>query len=428
MSKSLIMPPDEILVYGNYDVAVCGAGAAGVSAAIAAARNGANVILLEQRNCAGGMASSGGLGHLSLFSAWGSSDRVVGGIAYEIAVRTAKEGFGLCTNTDAEIDTEGLKYVLDCMLEEAGVHVLFDTYISQTYVMDGKAQGVIVQNDEGRRLVYAKRIIDATGSGSVCASANCDFHDTDGTEPLPPTLIFSVGGADYDKVNAYRKGDIHLNKALSKAIDDGAELDPSVRLEAWWRSPNKPDQLVVNMIHLKSVSTEDAASKSESFMRARGQAHQLINVFRKYVDGMQGVFLNSTAQMLGMRESRRVVGEYKLSEKDLHSGVRPYDSIGWGTYFSKSFLSTGVEIERGAKYGIPYRIMLPKFVDNLFVAGQAVSTEKRVAPCLNIMSSCSLMGEASGTAAVLSLRAKVRPKEFEVSKLQEALKEQGVIL
>ena len=156
------------------DVLVVGGGPAGVAAAFAAARHGAKTLIIEQFNCLGGVATSGGHGHMVFYSSWGTHEVVVGGIPFEIARRVADAGWGAFDHRASDFEVEGLKIVLEDMAAECGVQLLYHTFFSRTVVENGKAIGAVVQNKTGRNVILAKRIIDCTGDGDAAAGARPD--------------------------------------------------------------------------------------------------------------------------------------------------------------------------------------------------------------------------------------------------------------
>ena len=162
----------------DYDVIVVGGGPAGVGAAFAAARQGAKVLVIEQFNCLGGVATAGGHGHMSIGSAWRSQTRVVGGLFQEVCQRIADEGFGRSDVYGSWFEVEGLKFLLERIAAECGVDVLYYTFFCESVIEDGVVAGIVVQNKSGRSEIRAKRVIDCTGDGDVAASA--------GAPPLAP--------------------------------------------------------------------------------------------------------------------------------------------------------------------------------------------------------------------------------------------------
>ncbi len=201
--KTLPEINQEIPIFAEVDVLVVGGGPAGVGAAISAARLGAKVLIVEQFNCLGGVATSGGHNHYSQFNAWADPViQVVGGIADEIRRRMLASGWATYDGSCLDFDLEGMKLLFDQMTAEAGVQVLYYTFYCDTLVQDGAAIGGIIQNKSGRQAILAQRIIDCTGDGDAAFHAGAPFEQgrpQDG-RCQPTTLMFMIGGVDWPRV------------------------------------------------------------------------------------------------------------------------------------------------------------------------------------------------------------------------------------
>jgi len=420
----------------KYDVVVCGGGPAGVSAAFAAARMGAKTLIVEQFNCLGGVATAGGHGHICLYSAWGTSERVVGGITFEMAERVVKAGYGICDNSHADFEVEGMKLVLEQMAEESKTDLLYHSLVSDAIVKEGKVTGVKVQNKNGTQKIMADRIIDCTGDGDVAARAGCGFDmgDEDNGFCQPVTLMFTIGGVDYEKVKDFRGGSYKLEHVWKKAQENGDMRPFQHCVMGWWWTPTRPDQLGINFTHVNFIDSTKAEDLTKATIEGRKQAYESIKVYRKYVPGMENCYMISTPNTVGIRESRRIHGLYTLTKEDLLAMRKFDDSIGYGSFFIDIHSVSGPGMDRkeyrpekGFKYQIPYRILLPKDVDNLLVAGRCASCTHEALGSLRVMPQCGVMGQAAGVAAVISLNRGISPKEISVAELQRSLKEQNCI-
>ncbi len=304
MNKKTYKVTEELAVAYEVDILVVGGGPAGVSAAFSASRLGMDTLLVEQFNCLGGIATAGGHGHICLYSSWGTNERIVGGITYEIAQRVMKEGFGVHNNSSLDFEVEGMKLVLEKMAEESGVKLLYHTFFSDSIVEDGKIVGAIVQNKSGRQVIIAKRIIDCTGDGDVSAKAGCEFDfGEEGTGLCQPaTLMFTIGGVDYERVRAFRGSDYKLEWVWKKAQENGDMRPFQDQVMGWWWTPTRPDFLGINFTHINFINSTKAEDLTKATIEGRKQAYESIEVFRKYIPGMENCYMVSTPNTVGIRE------------------------------------------------------------------------------------------------------------------------------
>ncbi|HPO91808.1 MAG TPA: FAD-dependent oxidoreductase, partial [Victivallales bacterium] len=275
------------------DVLVCGGGPAGFSAAFAASRMGARTLIVEQFNCLGGVATAGGHGHICLYSAWGTNERIVGGIIWEAAKKVEKAGYGVCNNSSADFEVEGMKLILEQMAEESNTDLLYHTFASEAIVKDNEIKGIVVYNKNGRQEIYADRIIDCTGDGDIAAMAGCSFDYGDEESGLcqPVTLMFTIGGVDWDKVVKFRQeyqnkfpddsNPWKLERVYAEAIKNGDMRPFQTGNMGWWWTPTRPDQIGVNFTHVTNIDSRKAEDLTKATIEARKQAYETINVYRK---------------------------------------------------------------------------------------------------------------------------------------------------
>jgi len=430
-------PIREIPILDQVDVLVVGGGPAGVGAAISAARLGAKTLVVEQFNCLGGVATSGGHNHFSLYTAWNDFDTpIVGGVAEEMRSRILAEGIGTYRNGCIDFDLEGVKFLLDRMAAEAGVNVLYYTFYCDTLVEDGKVIGGIVQNKSGRQAILAHRVVDCTGDGDAAFHAGASFwqgRPEDG-RCQPCTLMFTIAGVDWPRVaewrSTYQKHEVWL-----KAQADGIMEPFQSVIMGFWHTDVLPDQVGINMTHLVDVDTTNARDLTWATVEGRRQAHHLVDVFRQVVPGMEQCYMISSAPALGLRESRRIEGVVTLTAEDIMAQRQWDDTIGYGSFYIDIHNPAGPGMgdqtwypPKGWRYQMPYGVMVPKEIDNLLVAGRCISTDHVALGSTRIMSTCMVLGEAAGAAALLSLHEEVAPRELDAEVLRGQLRAQGAIV
>ncbi|MEN6642277.1 MAG: FAD-dependent oxidoreductase [Armatimonadia bacterium] len=446
----VLEPERRTRVRAHVDVVVCGGGPAGVGAAFAAARAGANTLVVEHYGCLGGCATSGMLNRLGPYH--DQEKMIVGGIPFEILERLVKLDAAIMPrpgpwggvdgpNADywAPFDPETLKFVLDTMAEEAGVSVLFDTKVAGAIVASGKVQGVFIESKSGREAILAKVVIDATGDGDVAASAGAAYEQgrpADGlTQPIG--LFSKVHNLGRDEAVAFLEQ--HRQEMLREAEGRGETVPRPVFAGYGAGSDNllRADETYYNADHVHGADATNVAEISRAWVEARKQIWQSYGFAKRNVPGYERAYIAATGAMLGVRESRRVLGEYVLTGDDVLASRKFPDAIArYACYIDVHAVgSPGQEStynrkspQAGTSYDIPYRCLVPQEVENLLVAGRCFSATHEALASARMIPCCMAMGQAAGTAAALAAGQGTPPRKVEVAALRQSLLAQGVSL
>lgn len=450
----------DIPVESDYDLLVAGGGPAGSAAAICAARLGARVLLVEATGCLGGMGTSG---LVSTFGPMADGERtLVGGFCRELVETMHARGF-LGPGVTPEFWTshlnrwipfkpEGLKRLLDELTVAAGVEVRFFTRVIDTDAdaAAGRVRGAVISNIEGYRYVRAKAFIDATGDAQLAAlaGAECRVAGVDTEAIAPSTLCSLFGGMNWDDPaygDDYAGIDAIKMKArkvwLLQAIEDGHFSQPDRFMPGMNKIGRFTAQL--NAGHVFGLDGLNIRSLSDGMMEGRRTAVEYAEFFRKYVPGCENLEHLATAPVMGVRDTRRILGEFELTIEDYLSCRqfpdqvavynRPTDVHPTNTSkeeyerFLRDFEGNG-RLGRGQFVGIPYSILVPRGWENLWAAGRNHSADTKVHGSIRAQSAAYMMGQAAATAAVQSIRTGQPACDLDTEALVTTLRENGAFL
>ena len=444
------------------DVVVVGGGPAGMCAAIAAARQGVRVILVEQGAFCGGMATRGLVGpFMTCYDAKGET-MIIRGLFEEIVDRMVARGFAIHPSqvragtaftswitTGHEhvtpFEPEGLKVIMDEMLTQAGVKILYHTDFLRPVLEGDTITGILVSSKRGLSVIKGTVIIDCTGDGDV--AHRCGVPYEMGNEEMklmqPATMFFHISNVDHEAVEAdiqqnlhnfYRKDGVNYRSFHWRVSEARANGDWSLKRVSigLFRMP-KPDEWCVNTSRIMDVDSTDNESLTRAELEGRQQAQQILRFLRKYVPGCENARLKSTASYVGIRESRHIQGDYRLTAEDLRESKVPEDSIllaANSVDVHGRFGPTSNEYVpiKGDYYGVPYRSLLPKGIEQLLIAGRCVSADSTAAGAIRVMPPCMAMGQAAGTAAALAVKTGETVRRVDVKNLRKVLKENGAFL
>ncbi|SET70416.1 FAD-dependent oxidoreductase [Paenibacillus sp. NFR01] len=436
------LPSASIPVSADVDVLVIGGGASGIAAAIAAANGGATIMLVEQRGFLGGM---GTVALVPAFCPFTDKQKpIIRGLGLQLMERM-KQACDPCYREEYQevldwvpIDPEVLKRVYDDAILESGVTPLYHTFVYDVVLSEDRKtiRGVIIVNKTGRSFISCRYIIDCTGDGDIAALAGAPFQKGGETGELQPgSMCYLLANVERPRFRRFLEdsGDTgQLHKTVEQAIADGAlpEGRKSISGLAWIS-----DYLVgVNFGHVFGVDGTLAEDLTRGAIEGRRTAERQLQFFRRYVPGFEHAHMVASGEQLGIRETRRIEGDYILTVDDFLAARSFPDDIARNAYYidihlanSKSDMTFN-HLPPGVSHGVPYRIMLPLGIDNLWVAGRSVSSDRAVQGSLRVMPNCFSMGQASGTAAALALQSGTGSRGISVAELQRRLLEQEVWL
>jgi ribulose 1,5-bisphosphate synthetase/thiazole synthase len=448
----------DIPVYAEVDVVVAGGGPAGIGAAIAAARNGSRTLLIERLSFLGGVATAAPMPVLNV------PVETFSGVCRELFGRLIASG-GAVSGRLVNFDPEMLKEMALDMALESGVELLFYTWVVAPIKDGDTLRGVIIENKSGRQAVLAKVVIDCTGDADIASASGVPCvkgREVDG-KMRPVTTLFRMGGVDVARVVDYSRAHpeeftVDPNKNVLD-IDEGV-----VRIEGFYdtvKRARENDELDANIHYLRmegvdiqkgivfinnvrvyNIDGTSSADLTRAEIEARRQMRQLAAFIQKYIPGCEQSFFIDSAVSIGVRETRRIRGDYLLTADDCFAG--------------QTFLDGVVELHRRVVYGheihspdageggendstrreaglertfqIPYRSLLPQRVEGLLVAGRSISGDHDADAWFRGIYSCISMGQGAGTGAALAVRSGVVPRQVDVQELRRTLAAQGVNL
>ncbi|MDR1601414.1 MAG: FAD-dependent oxidoreductase [Tannerella sp.] len=450
----------ETPVIAMPEVLVVGAGPAGISAAIAAARTGAKTMIVERYGIVGGNITAAMVNPFFTFHDI-HGRQVIKGIAEEMVRRMTARNVSCGHVTDLTFDNasmtpfdpEGSKAILFEMLEDAGVEILLHSLVVGTQVDGGYIRSVLIENKSGRQAICPEYVIDCSGDADVAALSGAPYtlgRQEDGAMQ-PATLYFRVGGVNLLTLRLWMKANRHLlkdspadeeidgqkaiallglNEQVEEAVRSG-ELDPETAPRIlMYELPNS--QFSVNTTRLQKIDGTNVNDLTRAEIALRKQVLQIHAFLKKRIGGFAESYIIDTGINAGIRETRHITGDYTLTEDDVLNGKSFDDGISCGTFAIDIHPPHGREqIFTGSGkvvYEIPYRTLLPRGLNNLLVAGRCISAGHAAFGSIRVMATCMGVGQGAGVAAGMLAKSKTTVREIDAAELRAQLIRQGQYL
>ena len=420
---------------GRYDVVVVGAGSAGSAAAISSARLGARTLLVDRLPFLGGTSTAVLDTFYAFYTPGERARRVVGGLGWEVAERLKADGMAFerpntyGAGTGVTYDPEVLKVVWERLAEDAQVDVLLHTWATGVELRDGRAVAVRTWNKGGESVIQAGAIIDASGDADLCAMAGVPYEDARSTPNLQSlSTIFRVANVDTEKASALPRAELWAR--MRRAAESGDYRLP--RLEGSWHRTPHAGVITVHMTRIPNVDATDPEQLTRAEIEGRRQVREYHRFLRDKVPGFDRSVLVATSPAIGVRESRRVIGDYRLTRDDVLDARRFEDEIALcGAPIEDHAAGADTRwtyVPESGVYGIPYRCLLPEGVEGMLVAGRCFSATHDAHASARSMATCMAMGQAAGTAAAMSVASQATPRSVEHAALRSCLLENHALL
>ena len=414
------------------DLCVVGAGPAGVAAAVTAARRGLKVTILDAHTMAGGMSTAA---RVPLF------------MDYSDGKRTLMPGFGEEVrerlDTAAPINSEKLKSVYEDLLTEAGVRIIYSARLAHVICENGKISSAVFAGLSGMFAVSATLYVDGTGDGTLAAWSGADFKigDDSNGDVMPSTLCSLWTGFDwmaFVQGGAMNHNDDKLIPLLEAAYEAGELSEMDYHHTGLTRLNDK--SAGGNIGHVFNIDATDEVSVTDGLINARRGLREYERFYQRHISGFSDAAIVDSGSLLGIRESRRIMGEYVLCRGDYDSRASFPDEIGRYNYpadihpsrstkeqlLEHKKVFRGEAYKPGESYGIPYRILLPLKVDNLLLAGRCVSCDRYMFSSIRTIPGAYITGQAAGVAAAMAFKAGCLPRELDGTEVSREMARSGM--
>jgi len=449
-TNRIVEPQRNIPVLDACDVLVIGGGPAGLSAALSAKRAGADTILLERYGCFGGVITTVGVETLAWYRYEGTVDSE--GIGVEMEQLAAKMGGTIKWpyNGSECLDADFFKIVADHLVTEAQVRPYLHSLAAEVIMEGNLIKGVIAESKSGRNAILAKRVIDCTGDADIAHLAGVPYRKTAKEEMMGVTTIFNCAGVNKEKFLQYtrenpatfadwgktwdqkttgKEDDLpspYLEKEFAKAKEMGLMLKNLDTISGSWSALSDAGEATnLNLVHMKGIDCTDVNDLTKAEMQGRAESLHALEALKAVVPGFENAKLRNFGMTLGCRDSRKIIGQYSLTENDVKNQARFDDSVGIFPEFLDGY-NVLILPTTGRYFQVPYGCLVPQAVDNLLVAGRCVAGDKLSHSAMRSMMACTVTGQGAGVAAAVSVQEGTSTARVDIAKVQDELAQQGV--
>lgn len=438
-------PAQKTRVMAKTDVLVVGSGPSGLAAAIAAAREGVDTMLVERYGCFGGNITQAMVESIGWYRHKKTVESPGIGIEFEAGALKFGGERREPQSISQVVEADTFKCVADQMVEKAGITKFLHCLGVEALIEGNRVIGVVTESKEGRQAILAKRVIDCTGDADIAFRAGVACTHPPKNELEGVTVTFGCSGVNRDLFLAYvlenpgnlgqwatettGKEDKLFSPYLAEPFDlarKNGEIPEDVLTGGTWSSlTDTGEATYMNMVYMLGLDPTDLKDLTHAEIEGRKQAMAAIAALRKYTPGFKNARLRTFGSSLGIRESRKIVGRYTMTGDEARNQATFEDSIGIFPEFLDSY---GVVIipTTGRYFQVPYGIMVPKDMDNILVAGRCVAGDKMSHAALRQMMCCAVTGQGAGVAAAVSVKTKTSTQNVSIKTVQDALKKQGV--
>lgn len=438
-------PSRKLPVMAETDVLVVGSGPGGLAAALAAAREGVDTMLMERYGYFGGNITQVPVESIAWYRHEGTVESEGIGVEFEARAKEMGASRKEPQSCSEALDADMFKYVADKMVTEAGIVPILHCLAVDT-VMEGESvRGIITESKSGRQAILAKRVIDATGDADIAHRCGAPYRKDPKEKLQGLTVGFGCSGVDrkkflehvrehparlkdWAKETTGKEDDLfspYLSEPFRRARQAG-EIPENVLKGGYWSSFTEAGEATyMNMVYMRNLDPTDIRDLTRAELEGRQQAMWAIAALKKYTPGFENAKLRTFGSSVGIRESRKIIGEYNITGHDVRNEARFENSIGIFPEFLDAYFLVVIPTT-GRYFQVPYGIMVPQKVENLLVAGRCVAGDKISHAAIRQMMCCTVTGQGAGVAAAVSVKDNVTCRRVNIAKVQKALEKQGV--